>query len=134
MDVISKIQDTMMKTFKELLKLLPNSYYNNKEVEKKLNRIHFEMVFHPNQEQLNFFNKIYHYENFGVFEFTEFNLQKKLDLKYYIKENAKYFLKHKAFFYDAFWPILKLKNEKLYLQEHLYIHGKKRKLKKKGVL
>lgn len=134
LNIISKIQNKMFKLYKDLLKILQNTYYDDKLIDKMINIIHFNMVFYPTDEQLKFFNKIYHYENFGVFEFTEFNLQKKLDLKYYIKENAKYFLKHKAFFYDAFWPILKLKNEKLYLQEHLYIHGKKRKLKKKGVL
>ena len=92
------------------------------------------MLFLPNEEQLKFYNKIYHYENFGVFEFTEFNLKKKLSIKYYLKENLKYFIKHKAFFYDAFWPVLKLCNEKLYLQKALYVHGRKRSLKRKGVL
>ena len=133
-NVISKIQNKMFKIYKDLLKLLQNTYYDDKLIDKMINRIHFNMVFYPTDEQLNFFNKIYHYENFGVFEFTEFNLQKKLDLKYYIKENLKYFLKHRAFFYDAFWPVLKLSNEKLYLQKKMYIMGKKRKLKRKGVI
>lgn len=133
-NVISKIQDKMMEIFVELSKLFANGYYDNQKLEKEINLEHFNMVFYPTKEQLNFFNKIYHYENFGVFEFTEFKLKKKLSFKYYLKENLKYFLKHKAFFYDAFWPILKLSNEKLYLQKALYIHGKKRKLKKKGVI
>lgn len=133
-NVISKIQDTMMETFKELLKIIPNGYYDNKKLEKIFNRAHFKMLFLPNEEQLKFYNKIYHYENFGVFEFTEFNLKKKLSIKYYLKENLKYFIKHKAFFYDAFWPVLKLCNEKLYLQKALYVHGRKRSLKRKGVL
>lgn len=133
-NVISKIQEKMMKLFQEISKLLINQYYDNKQIEKEINMAHFKMLFHPTEEQLNFFNKIYHYENFGVFEFTEFKLKKKLDLKYYLKENLKYFLKHRAFFYDAFWPVLKLSNEKLYLQKFLYIQEKKRKLKKKGVI
>ena len=133
-NVISKIQNSMMKTFQEMIKLFANGYYDNKKIVKEINRAHFNMVFYPTEEQLNFFNKIYHYENFGVFEFTEFKLKKKLNLKYYLKENLKYFLKHKAFFYDAFWPVLKLSNEKLYLQKALYIHGKKGKLKRRGVI
>lgn len=134
LNIISKIQNKMFKLYKELLKALQNTYYDDKLIDKMINRIHFKMVFYPTDEQLKFFNKIYHYENFGVFEFTEFNLQKKLNLKYYIKENLKYFLKHKAFFYDAFWPVLKLSNEKLYLQKRMYIAGKKRKLRNKGVI
>lgn len=133
-NVISKIQNKMMDIFKEMAKMFANGYYDNKKLEKEINLEHFKMVFYPTKEQLNFFNKIYHYENFGVFEFTEFKLKNKLNFKYYLKENLKYFLKHKAFFYDAFCPVLKLSNEKLYLQKALYIHGKRRKLKKKGVI
>jgi FMN phosphatase YigB (HAD superfamily) len=133
-DVISKIQNDMFKIYIEMVKLLQNTYYDDKIIDKKINQAHFKMVFYPTEEQLKFFNKIYHYENFGVFEFTEFNLQKKLDLKYYIKENLKYFIKHKSFFYDAFWPVLKLYNEKLYIQQKLYISGKRRRLKRKGVI
>ena len=133
-NVISKIQDKMFDIYSELLRILPNGYYSNLKIDKEINRIHFKMLFKPTEEQLKFFNKIYHYENFGVFEFTEFNLQKKLNLKYYIKENLKYFLKHKSFFYDAFWPVLKLSNEKLYIQKFLYIEGKKLKLKRRDII
>lgn len=133
-NIISKVQNNMMDIFKELTKMFANGYYDNKIIEKEINLEHFNMIFYPTEEQLKFFNKIYHYENFGVFEFTEFKLKKKLNLKYYLKENLKYFLKHKAFFYDAFWPVLKLSNEKLYLQKNLYIHSKKLKLKRKGVI
>ena len=133
-NVISKIQNKIFKLYNELLEILPNGYYDNLKVEKEINRLHFRMVFKPTKEQLQFFNKIYHYENFGVFEFTEFNLQKKLSIKYYLKENLKFFIKHKAFFYDAFWPVLKLSNEKLYIQRFIYIYSKKIKLKRKGVI
>lgn len=133
-NVISIIQDEMMVTFKKLLEILPNGYYDNKKIDKEINIAHFNMLFNPTEEQLNFFDKIYHYENFGVFEFSEFNLKKELTLKYYIKENAKYFLKHKSFFYDAFWPVLKLYNEKLFIPRFFYINGKKIKLKRKGVI
>lgn len=133
-NVISKIQDTMFELYEELLKLLPNSYYNNIELDKEINRIHFKMVFEPTKEQLQFFNKIYHYENFGVFEFSKFNLKKKLNLGYYLKENVKYFVKYKSFFYDAFWPTLKLYNERLYLQRFLYKMTKKIRLKKRGII
>lgn len=133
-NIISKLQEEMMVIFSQMLEILPNGYYDNHKVNKLINKAHFNMVFYPSEEQLKFFNKIYHYENFGVFEFTEFNLQKKMSLKYYLKENLKYFIKHRAFFYDAFWPILKLSNEKLHLQKALYRHHKKKQLKKKGVI
>ena len=123
----------MFQIFEKLLEILPNGYYDNIQLNKLINKIHFQMIFEPTQEQLQFFNKIYHYENFGVFEFSKFNLKKKLNIKYYLKENIKYFVRNKSFFYDAFWPTLKLVNEKLYLQRFLYITKNKIKLKLKGV-
>ncbi len=132
-NLISKIQDSMFQIFEKLLEILPNGYYDNIQLNKLINKIHFQMIFEPTQEQLQFFNKIYHYENFGVFEFSKFNLKKKLNIKYYLKENIKYFVRNKSFFYDAFWPTLKLVNEKLYLQRFLYITKNKIKLKLKGV-
>lgn len=133
-NVISKIQNDMFKTYEELLNLFVNGYYNNKKIDKKINRIHFNMVFKPTKDQLQFFNKIYHYENFGVFEFSEFKAKKKLNMKYYIKENIKYFVRHKQFFWDTFWPVQKLSNEKLYLQKFMYTTSAKLKLKKRGLI
>ena len=133
-NVVSIIQNEMYSTFEKLVEILPNSYYDNKKIEKQINRIHYNMVFKPTKMQLSFFNRIYHYENFGVFEFTDFKLHKKLTPYYYIKENAKYILKNKTFFYDAFWPTQKLYIEKLYIPLFLYRGKKYCKLKRKGVI
>ena len=133
-NVVSKIQDKMFKMFLKLEDLFENEYYDNLKIDKAINREHFRMLFEPTEEQLKFFNKIYHYENFGVFQFSKFNLKKELTLKFYIKENLKYILKRKHFFDDAFWPTLKLYNEKLYIPKFLYKMNKKFKLKRKGVL
>lgn len=133
-EVVSKIQDRMFKIYEKLLDTLPNSYYDNLLIEKTINRIHYNMVFKPTKQQLTFFDRIYHYENFGVFEFTDFKLHKKLTPYYYIKENAKYVLKNKTFFYDTFWPTQKLHIEKLYIPKLLYKQKKYLKLKNKGVI
>lgn len=127
-NVVSKIQNAMFKRFEELLEILPNGFYDNKLIERKINRIHFNMVFLPTKEQLTFFNKISHYENFGVFEFSKFSLKQKLNMKYYIKENIKFFVRNKSFFYDTFWPVLKLYNEKLHIQKFFYVNVEKIKL------
>lgn len=133
-NVISKIQNDMFKIYIEIEKILINSYYDNKSLEKIINRIHYKMVFKPSKKQLTFFNKIYHYENFGVFEFSKFNLKRELNLAFYIKENAKYVLKRKSFFNDAFWPTLKLYNEKLFIPIKLYEIRNRISLKRKGVI
>lgn len=134
-DVVSKIQDTMFNLFKQLIDILADNYYDEDRVEKMVNQIHYKMIFEPTKEQLNFFSKIYHYENFGVFEFTEFKSDKKMTWKYYIKENAKYYLRHKDFFFDSwYWPLQKLYNEKLFIPRFTYKLGKKIDLKRKGVI
>lgn len=133
-NVVSKIQNEMINTFNKMLEILPNGYYNDKDLKRKINRIHFNMLFYPTKMQLTFFNRIYHYENFGVFEFTDFRLHQKLSFKFYIKENAKYVLKRKHFFDDAFWPILKLYNEKLYIPQCIYRTNKKLKFKMRGLI
>ena len=101
----------MLDIFNELVNILANEYYNDKYIKKEINRIHYKMLYKPTKKQLTFFNRIYHYENFGVFEFTDFKLHNKLTLYFYLKENAKYFLKRKHFFDTSFWPVLKLYNE-----------------------
>ena len=133
-NVVSKIQDSMFELFNKMEDLFENEYYDNLKIDKAINRDHFKMLFEPTEEQLKFFNKIYHYENFGVFEFSRFDLKQDLTLNFYIKENLKYILKRKHFFDDAFWPTLKLYNEKLYIPRLLYKTHKKIKLMRKGVL
>ncbi len=105
---ISKIQKDMLEVFSNLCDLFSNGFYNNLMYQKLFNKIHFNMMFSPKKEQIKFFNSVYHYENFGVFEFTSFNSTKKIGLKRKIKEYLKFFLKFNSYFYDTFWPTLKL--------------------------
>ncbi len=132
--IIKPLQDRMFETYKQIVLLLANGYYDNYKIYKIFNKIQYNMLFRPNKEQLNFFNKIYHYENFGVFEFTEFNVKNKISLKRYIKENLKFILKYDSFFDDSFWPVLKLKNLRLFIPYFIYTTSKKIKFKKKDLI
>ena len=133
-DVIKPIQNTMFELYKSILKNTQNKYYDNLNLNKIINKIHFNMVYNPTKEQLKFFNKIYHYENFGVFQFTEFNKKKRISYKEYIKENIKSIKNYNCYFYDSFWPILKLYNNRLYLQSFVYRIVKYRKFKKHDII
>ncbi len=132
--VIKPLQDRMFEIYKQIVDLLVNGYYDNYKIYKLFNKIQYNMLFNPNKNQLQFFNKIYHYENFGVFEFTEFNLKNKIGIKRYIKENLKFVLRYSHYFDDSFWPILKLKNLKLYIPYFIYVTVKKIKFKKKDLI
>ena len=133
-NVIKPLQDRMFEIYKQIVGLLANGYYDNNKLYKLFNQIQYNMLFHPNKKQLQFFNKIYHYENFGVFEFTEFNIKNKIGIKRYIKENLKFVLKYNHFFDDSFWPVLKLKNLKLYVPYFVYVTTKKIEYKKKDLI
>lgn len=133
-DIIRPLQERMFEIYKELVNVLGNGFFDNQEIYKKFNRIQFTMLFKPNKSQLQFFNKIHHYENFGVFEFTEFNKNKKITLFRYIKENAKFLLRNKTYFNDSYWPVLKLKNFNMYVPYYMYYLIIKIRLKIKGVL
>lgn len=133
-NVIKPIQEEMFKTFKLLTHLLENRYYDNKKIYLLSNKLHFEMIFSPTKEQFNFFNKIYHYENFGVFQFNDFKLKQKLSLKQWIKENIEFIRNRNSYVYDSFWPISKLYNNKLYLIMFIYKYRKKKRFKKSNII
>lgn len=119
-DVVKPAQDTMFEIFKNITDILCNKYYDSIEVQKVFNKIQFNMLYKPSKEQLEFFDKIYHYENFGVFEFTTFNNKNKIGFKKWVKEHIKFFVKYRTYFDDAFWPVLKLHNNKMKIPYLIY--------------
>ena len=133
-NVIKPLQDRMFEIYKDLVLSLANGYYDNLKMYKLFNKIQYNMLFKPNSKQLEFFNKIYHYENFGVFEFTKFDIKNKISIKRYIKEHLKFVLRYRSFFDDSFWPVLKLKNLHLFIPYIIYTIRNKMKLKKKDVI
>ena len=129
-NVVKPAQDKMFEKFKLITETLCNKYYDNKNVDKIFNKIQFDMLYNPSKEQLDFFDKIYHYENFGVFEFTTFNNKSKVGLKKHIREDVKFLLKYGTYFDDAFWPVLKLHNNNMKIPYLLYKNRRKRRYKK----
>ena len=129
-NVVNPAQIKMFDTFTKITNILCNKYYDNKEVEKIFNKIQFNLLYNPTKEQLEFFDKIYHYENFGVFEFTTFNNKNKIGFKRKLKEDAKFFIRRKTYFDDSFWPVLKLHNYKMKVPYLLYKNKRKRMYKR----
>ena len=132
-NVVKPAQDAMFNIFRDIVNVTSNKYYNDIEVQKVFNKIQFNLLYKPTKKQLNFFDKIYHYENFGVFEFTTFNNKSKVGIKKYIKEHIKFFLKYSTYFDDAFWPVLKLHNNKMKVPYLLYRSRRKRRYKKSNL-
>lgn len=115
---ILPIQKEMMLYFVLIKELMQNKFYNQKLFEKKINRAHYAMLFKPDERHIQFFNEIYHYENFGVFSFTKF--LGKTHYKNKIREYAKYLFKNKVYISDHYWTQLKIYNNNLKMLYKLY--------------
>lgn len=133
-DIISKIQEKMLDYFSKLCDLFANGFYDNIKYIKLFNKIHFNMMFRPNLNQIKFFNNIYHYENFGLFEFTTFNKTKKINFKFKLIEYFKFISKYNVYFNDSFWPMLKLYNYNMKIAIIMYRNLKRFQFLKTNVM
>jgi len=118
--VISKIQDDMLDIFSKICDLLVNGYYDNSKCSGLFNKIHFNMMFNPNKKQIDFFNSMYHYENFGFFEFTTFEKNNKLNFLDKFKNYVIFFTKFYGYFDDVLWPMSKLCNNNMKFAAFIY--------------
>jgi len=72
-------------------------------------RRHARMVFTPKKEEVDFYSRLYHLENFGLFEFTNFQATDKIPLFQRIK-NLKILLQNPAGILETgVWPPIILK-------------------------
>ena len=66
-------------------------------------RLHARMVFAPRQEEIQFFAKLYHLENFGIFEYTNFQTDVSPKLWQRLR-NLKNVLRDPAVLETGIWP------------------------------
>lgn len=69
---------------------------------------HARMVFTPTNEEVEFFERLYHLENFGVFEYTNFETGDELPIHTRIK-NLIHVIKSKTALESGIWPPIILK-------------------------
>lgn len=108
--VISPIQKGMLDMFVKIDQNLLNAYYTIGGLDKDFAAIHARMVYLPTKKQMDFFYNIYHYENFGVFEFTKFRKSQSVSIKQRIKNLKELYQKRGAFFRSSFWSVIALRN------------------------
>jgi HAD superfamily hydrolase (TIGR01549 family) len=133
-NTISPIQDEMFEKFIEIKLTLQNRIYDFNKIEKIFNKQHYKMLFLAKKKDFEFFNNIYHYENFGFFSFTKFDDKKKLPFVRKIKEYLKYFLRHNIYISDYYWCQLKNYNNGLNLLIKIYALERYLVFKKKNII
>ncbi len=86
-------------------------------------RQHARMVFKPSSEEVEFFERLYHLENFGVFEFTDFQSGEKLPLPTRIR-NLVRVIRSKTLLESGIWPPIILR--RLGVGFYRYVDGYRR--------
>lgn len=101
-DVIRPLQDTMAELFSYLNRgyLLADCTAPDAEW---FARRHARMVFAPRKEEVDFFAGLYHLENFGIFEYTNFQTANRLTLRERCR-NLKNVLQDPTILESGIWP------------------------------
>ena len=86
-------------------------------------RQHARMVFAPTRSEVDFFESLYHLENFGIFEYTDFRTHEKLSLKQRWT-NLKNLRRNSAILEMGTWPPIVLR--RLGIGPYRYLDGRQR--------
>lgn len=108
--VISPMQEGIYHCFGQIHAKLLNHCFEKSELEDMAARIHAKLVFLPLREQMDLFYQIYHYENFGVFEFTKFKQHSHVPLAERCENILRILVHGRDFFQSGYWGVTALKN------------------------
>lgn len=121
-DVIQPLQDSMFELFSYLNKDYLMADCTAPDVD-WFARCHARMVFTPRKEEVDFFVGLYHLENFGIFEYTNFQTDNRPTLRQRCK-NLRNLLRNPALLETGIWPPIILRRLGLgFLQ---YFDGRRR--------
>ncbi|SFB47451.1 hypothetical protein SAMN05216312_109154 [Cohnella sp. OV330] len=126
--IVSPMQREMLITFEELCRYFCLKSFDIEEDLAYFAEIHSQFVLHPNKKELTFFDQLYHYENFGVFEFTKFRTSDtKISTILKLRSMRRLAMNPNAFFRNSFWGPLTLKEQGLSFLIPLYAKYKRKK-------
>ncbi|BFH11308.1 HAD-IA family hydrolase [Paenibacillus melissococcoides] len=118
--IISPLQDDIYQYFCKLCELFCKKSIKVEKFASDFAKIHARMVFFPTNKEINFFNGLYHYENFGVFEYSTFKIQNKFNLGRTLRNSLAMLRNPRAILNKGFWAPITLKNEGLGYLVKLY--------------
>lgn len=119
-NIIEPIQNRIQVLFINICEIMCKKSYELNKYDYMFAKNHAKMVFFPNKKQLSFFSSIYHFENFGVFEFTKFSKFQKVGIGTKVR-NLKWLVKDpKGFFNAGFWGANTLEQGGIGFLRYLY--------------
>ena len=101
--VIKPIQEVLYLVFKNISNEFVLSHMSIFDMRHEVAIVHARMIYSPTQKEISFFRKLYHFENFGLFEFSTFNKYKTETKKDQIKHILNLIKNPKKFFDSTFW-------------------------------
>jgi len=126
--IISPIQEVVYKKFIELTNEFKLSHISILDLKREVAKIHSRMIYSPTKEEIRFFRELYHYENFGLFEFSEFNKYQTDNYKHKIKNIVTFIKSPKKFLETGFWKAATLDDIGLLKLYYIYAQYKKFKI------
>lgn len=106
--LIRPVQEKMYDTFGRIDEALRDRVYDTADLGKTFARIHARFVFVPAKKQLDIFYRIYHFENFGIFEFTKFKSSVHVGIRERVKNFRRVIRERGGFFAESFWWVIAL--------------------------
>ena len=109
-NIISPMQQLIFSCVEKIDGVLLNHSFDKDRLERFAAKIHARLVFLPKKKQIELFYQIYHYENFGVFEFTKFKTADHVSVPDRIRSLKRMLSQRRVFFQSSFWGIIALKD------------------------
>jgi len=107
--VIKGIQEDLLTSFAQLTKLWSYSTVEYEDYMVSMTNIHANMMLLPTRKETDFFRNMYHYENFGVFEYTRFEHRKTSSIQG-MKNFVKFLRSPSEILSRGFWAPLTLED------------------------
>ncbi len=101
------------KRFEEICALMSTYPIDDGTFDRFVAKKHARMVYFPRRRELDWFTSIYHRENFGLFEDSEFSVECHVPLKHRLAALYRLVRAPHSYLDDTFWPALKLKESGL---------------------
>ncbi|GMB01258.1 HAD family hydrolase [Pelosinus sp. IPA-1] len=119
-NVVRPMQIQLTKLFVAIAEVMNRTHYNYADLERFFAKNHAKMVLFPNEQQLCFFESLYHFENFGLYEFSNFNRTQKIKFMEQLTNFMIFLRNPRKVLSKGFWGPLTLRNEGLGVFSKLY--------------
>ena len=125
--IIQPIQEVLYQKFINFSHEFKLSHFSILDMKDEVAKIHSRMIYTPSKKEVRFFRGLYHYESFGLFQFSEFNQYQTNNYADKIKNIIKFIRSPKQFLAESFWKAAAL--DDIGLLELYYIYACYKKFK-----